>query len=131
MVPLIQYFISTPYIFVHRVKIEWSEEEEKEHQRIGREYNIQSFVRHQRLSKDLADKIWFMHEAIDALPEKLKAAAKEVDHSPPPRDRPWAMWSTPPIKGFDDSPYSKEDSGDKDEDEDEVGGDESTEKKMK
>jgi hypothetical protein len=83
------------------------------------------------MSKDLADKIWLMHEAIDALPEKLKEAARQIDHTPPPRDRPWAMWSTPPIKGFDDSAYSKEDGGDGEEEDEAEGGDESTEKKLK
>lgn len=105
-------------VFVsNRTKLDWSEEEEKEHYRIGRTYNINSFVRHQRLSKDLADKIWLMQEAVRSLPPTLEAAAREIDDTPPPKDRPWATWSTPPIKGFDSSPYiDAEEDDDEDED---------------
>lgn len=95
-------------------KIEWSEEEKKEHFRIGRTFNIQSFVRHQRLAKDTSDKIWLMQEALRALPPNLQESARVIDEEPPPSDRPWAMWSTPPIKGFDDTPYAKAEDGDTD-----------------
>ena len=98
-------------------KIEWSLEEQKEHFRIGRTFNVQSFRRHQRLAKDTSDKIWLMQEALRALPTKLQDAARVIDEEPPPSDRPWAMWSTPPIKGFDDTPYAKAEDGDTDEEE--------------
>jgi hypothetical protein len=60
-----------------------------------------------------------MHEAIAALPPKLQESARIIDHTPPPRDRPWPMWATPPIKGFDDTPYAKAEEGlDSDDEED-------------
>ena len=102
-----------------RAKVEWPEDVQKEHSRIGNTYNINSFVRHQRLQKDLADKIWLMQEAAKALPPELQAAAGVIDEACPPPDRPWATWSTPPIKGFDSSPFEDADGEEDDDDEDE------------
>lgn len=101
----------------NRTKLDWSEDEEKEHTRIATTYSINCFVRHQRLQKDLADKIWLTGEATAALPLELQAAATSIDTGCPPPDRPWPTWSTPPIKGFDPSPFQAvdHDGGDDDE----------------
>jgi hypothetical protein len=101
-----------------RTPIDWPEEVAAAHLRISKNFTIQSFVRHQRLQKDLANKIWLMSEAMAALPPFLQEAAEAIDVEAPPVDRPWAAWSTPPIKGFDSSPY--EDTKEEDDDDDEV-----------
>ena len=59
-----------------------------------------------------------MEEAARALPPELQAAAGVVDEACPPPDRPWAAWSTPPVKGFDASPFEDAD-GDQEDDDDE------------
>lgn len=66
--------------------------------------------RTQRQNKDLADKIWLQQEALRSLSGDLLAAALIIDDSPPPRNRPWTIWHTPPIKGFDIKKYMSEDS---------------------
>lgn len=100
---------------MYRVKLDWSNEEQKEHARIATTFVVKSFVRHQKMQKDLADKIWLMGEAAMALPEELQAAAAEIDIECPPPDRPWPVWATPPIKGFDTSPFEDVDDDDDDE----------------
>jgi hypothetical protein len=102
-----------------RTKLEWSEEEIKEHHRIGRTYNINSFVRDQKLQLDLTNKIYLQQDALKALPPHLIASANEIDHQPPPKNRPWAMWSTPPIKGFDSTPYEEVTEKDEDDEDEE------------
>jgi hypothetical protein len=68
------------------------------------------------MEKDLTDKIWLQHEAVKALPERLRAHALEIDETPPPSDRPWPLFATPPIKGFDPSLYMDKEEGKDDDD---------------
>lgn len=93
----------------NRMKLDWSPEELAEHSRIGRTYHAESFRRINKHEKDLADKIWLQQEAIRALPPHLKERALEIDETPPPRDRPWPYFDTPPIKDFDLKKYIKSD----------------------
>ena len=72
-----------------------------EHFRIGREFQIETRRRRNRLEKDLTNKIWLQQDALRALPEALRIQAEIIDEEPPPPDRPWANWATPPIKDFD------------------------------
>lgn len=65
-------------------------------------------------NKDLANKIWLQQEALRSLPDKLREEAIKIDENPPPANRPFASFETPPIKGFDHKIYTKVDS---DEDE--------------
>ena len=55
-----------------------------------------------------------MQDALLALPDDLKKAAEVLDDTPPPPDRPWALWQTPPIKGFDVTEFTKNDSSEND-----------------
>ena len=102
------------------MKPKFTPEELAEHARIGREFNIQSQRRENKLNNDLSTKIWLMQDALKALPEKLRIEAEIIDESPPPKDRPiFGIWDTPPIKGFDSSKYdSKHDDDDSNEDSD-------------
>lgn len=95
------------YINISRMKLEWSPEELVEHGRIGRKYHAESFRRINKQEKDIAEKIWLQQEAIRALPPHLKERALEIDHTPPPHDRPWPFFDTPPIKDFDLKKYIK------------------------
>ena len=72
----------------------------KEHATIALEYQRQSTRLHNKLEKDQSTKIWLQQDALKALPDYLKKAAEEIDETPPPADRPWPRWQTPPIKGF-------------------------------
>ena len=83
-----------------RFKPDFSEEEKAEHYRIGRNYNIEAFKRHNRDGNDYATKIWLSAEAVKSLRPDLKAEAIIIDQQGPPKDRPWPMFVTPPIKGF-------------------------------
>lgn len=65
----------------------------------------------------MADKVWLMGEALAALPPALREAAEVIDEENPPADRPWAAWSTPPIKDFDSSPFEEADDDEDDDDE--------------
>lgn len=87
-------------------KIEWTEEEAKENFDIGLEYNRQTTIRHNKNEKDLTNKIWIQCDALDAMPDHLREHAEIIDESPPPADRPWPIWATPPIKGFNASDYA-------------------------
>jgi hypothetical protein len=62
-----------------------------------------------RTNKDIANKIWLQQEAIATLTGDLLAAAVAIDESPPPPDRPFTVWQTPPIKGFNINDYNVED----------------------
>jgi hypothetical protein len=64
------------------------------------------------MDKDIADKIWLQQEAMRSLSGDLLAAASIIDDSPPPPDRPWAVWQTPPIKGFNIRDYQASDDSD-------------------
>lgn len=90
-----------------RIKPRFTEEQQAEHKRIGREYQQQMMKRRNKTDKDLATKIWLQQEAIRALPEDLRAQAVIIDETPPPSDRPWPVYATPPIKGFDPRKYMK------------------------
>jgi hypothetical protein len=72
--------------------------------------------RHNQQAKDLTTKIWLQQEAMRAMTPELREQAEIIDDTPPPPDRPWPIWLTPPIKGFNPRDYL----GDKDDvDEDE------------
>ncbi len=73
----------------------------EKHRLIGLEYNKQTTIINNTRDKDLQTKIYLMQDAIAAIPEKLKVHALTVDKTPPPPDRPFPMWDTPPIKDFD------------------------------
>lgn len=68
--------------------------------------------RHNQQQKDLTNKIWLQQEAMRAMTPELRAQAEIIDETPPPPDRPWPIWLTPPIKGFNPRDYL----GDKDDD---------------
>lgn len=88
-----------------------------EHAAVGREYQRQSTIRHNRFQKDLADKIWLQQEAMKSLPSDLRELAEVVDEEPPPPERPFPIFATPPIKGFNAMEYIGRDDDDDDEDE--------------
>ena len=80
------------------------------HFKIGREYNIQMFVRDNKMRKDMSTKCWLQHEALRGMPPQYRAKAEIVDTSGPPyEDRPYPIWDTPPIKDFDVTQYVGED----------------------
>lgn len=93
-------------------KVQFTDEEMKEHFKIGREYNRQSTIRHNKLQKDLSTKIWLQHEALAAMPEHLRIEALICDETPAPDDRVMPIFDTPPIKDFDASLYMKDLDGD-------------------
>ena len=90
-----------------RLKIDFTDEERKQHEIIAKNFAKQSQIRHNKYEKDLTTKIYLQGDALLALPEQLRIAAEVIDHEPPPSDRPMAVWSTPPIKGFDVRDYIK------------------------
>lgn len=47
--------------------------------------------------------------AIQALPFTLRELAEEIDETPPPEERPFPFWATPPIKGFNARDYMGKD----------------------
>ena len=87
------------------LKIDFTEEELSNHARIGKEYQRQSTIRNNQMEKDLTTKIWLQQDALAALPESLRGHALIVDEKPPPPDRPWPFFATPPIKDFDPHAY--------------------------
>jgi hypothetical protein len=72
----------------------------EEHARIGREYNRQMFIQHNQQVKDLTLKIYLQQEAMAALPPHLHELASVIDETPPPRNRPYPIWQTPPVPGL-------------------------------
>ena len=66
------------------------------------------FIRKNKTNKDLTDKVWLQQEALRRMPEHLLQLALVIDDQAPPSDRPWAFWSTPPIKDFNLSDYFNE-----------------------
>ena len=88
-----------------KASIPFTEEEKAEHLKIGREYSRQVRIRDNQEKKDLATKVWLQQEAMRALPADLRRHAEEIDETPPPRGRPWPIWWTPPIKGFNAQDY--------------------------
>jgi hypothetical protein len=101
---------------IYKTKPNFTEEELKEHERIGKEYYRQSTIENNKFEKDLANKIWLQQEAIRALPEELRKATQIIDDTPPPPNRPWALYHTPPIKGFNLNDYIKTKKDDDDDD---------------
>lgn len=55
----------------------------------------------------MATKCWLQGEAIRSMRPDLKLQAEILDEEPPPFDRPWPFWNTPPIKGFNARDYMK------------------------
>lgn len=103
---------------VKKYEIPFTEEEKAEHFQIGREYSRQIRIRDNQEKKDLATKIWLQQEAMLALPPDLRSHAEVIDETPPPRGRPWPIWQTPPIKGFNVQDYithSEDEEGESDE----------------
>jgi hypothetical protein len=76
----------------------------KEHARIGREYNKQTTLLHNKIQKDLIMKARLRDEAIAALPEDKRAHALTPDYTPFPPNRPFPAHS-PPIRDFDPEQY--------------------------
>lgn len=97
--------------FIFRMKATFSEEELAEHNRIGREYHRQYLSRKNKMDHDLTNKIWLQQEAIRALPADLREQALVIDWTPPPSDRPWPYYETPPIKGFSVQKFLEGESG--------------------
>jgi len=64
--------------------------------------------------------MWLQQEAINALPQHLRAHALILDSTGTPGERPWPIFDTPPIEGFDVSKFvgAESDSFDDDEEED-------------
>lgn len=87
------------------MKVEFSAEEIEAHKKIQKEYTHQSIILKNREVKDLTDKICCQQEAIRALPAALQTTAKIIDETPPPSNRPWPKYDTPPIKDFDPRLY--------------------------
>lgn len=82
---------------VKTLKHDFTEEELAEHHRIGLEYNRQMMIQHNKMNKDLSTKMWLQDEAMNALPKDLLQHALVIDSTPPPPDRPWPIFMTPPI----------------------------------
>ena len=82
-------------------KPKFSEDEQRQHETIAREYQVQMRRRSNRHGKDIACKIWLQEEALRSLPLSLQKSAEAIDEMPPPSNRPWALYQTPPLKGFD------------------------------
>ena len=110
-----------------KLKLDLTDEEKKEHERIAKEYVKQNQIRHNKYEKDLTTKIYLQKDALKALPVQLNIAASVIDHEPPPSDRPMAVWATPPIKGFDIRDYvgkqNEDDEFDGDDDDEEINDD--------
>jgi hypothetical protein len=96
-----------PYLTIDRFKPNYTAEEKADNFRIGKQYNIQSFRKHNKESQDFANKSWLQKEAIESMRPDLRANAMKVDRTKPPADRPWPHWDTPPIKGFKMQDYTK------------------------
>jgi len=104
-------------------KPDYSEAELAEHAKIALTYQRKLTELSNQLNKDLSTKIWLQQEALRALPDNLRAKAEEIDEAPPPPDRPWPIWATPPIKDFDVRQYTgKKTEGEEEDDEDEGAG---------
>lgn len=79
--------------------LDLSKEEQAEAAARSREYSRQKMEQHRAWQRDLTMKIKLREAAIDALPEELRAAARQPDNEPFPANR--QMWTlTPPIPGF-------------------------------
>jgi hypothetical protein len=101
-------------------KPDFTEEELQEHERIAKEYQRQSFRRHNALEKDVSNKIWLQQEALRAMPHDLYEEAIKIDDTPPPANRPWPFFDTPPIEDFNIKDYIKSGDGEDDDEEEEA-----------
>lgn len=95
------------YLTIGRFKPNFTAAEKADNFRIGKQYNIQSFRKHNKESQDFANKKWLQTEALASMRPDLRANANKVDRTKPPADRPWPHWDTPPIKGFKMQDYTK------------------------
>ena len=95
-------------------KPSFTAEEEVEHARIAKEFQRQSSIRHNALERDVSTKIWLQQDALLAIPDHLYEEACKIDDTPPPPNRPWPLFDTPPIEGFNAKDYIK--SGNEDDD---------------
>ena len=59
------------------------------------------FIQHNQRVKDLTLKMCLQQEAQKALPPDLAKLAAVPDDNPPPRNRPYPIWLTPPIPGLE------------------------------
>jgi hypothetical protein len=85
----------------------YTEEELAAHAVIAKEHARQNMRRTNKFNKDLSTKIWLMQEALRSMPPALAANALVIDETPPPPDRPWPFFDTPPIPGFNAKDYVK------------------------
>jgi hypothetical protein len=85
----------------------YTEEELAAHAVIAKEHTRQNMRRTNKYNKDLSTKIWLMQEALRSMPPALAANALIIDETPPPPDRPWPFFDTPPIPGFNSKDYVK------------------------
>ena len=67
----------------------------------------------------MTNKIWLQQEALRAMPHDLYEEAIKIDDTPPPANRPWPFFDTPPIEGFNINDYVKSENEDEDEDDEE------------
>lgn len=93
-----------------RTEPEISQEEKTRRYDIGRNYVIGRFQQHNELHHDLTCKIHLKRHAVKMLPRnsKVKEEAMKIDNSGPPPWRHIARW-TPPIPGFDPTPFLDKD----------------------
>ena len=87
-------------------------EEEEAHAAIAKTYNANMMKRQNRMVKDITLKIVLKKAAMRALPENLRIQAEIIDDTPPPNNRPFPIFDTPPIKDFDFRKYIKGSGGD-------------------
>jgi hypothetical protein len=93
-------YFSVSLYFLDRMRHTFPEDVAAEHARIGREYNRQMFIQHNQQVKDLTLKIYLQQDALAALPPHLLELASVIDETPPPRNRPYPIWQTPPVPGL-------------------------------
>ena len=82
-----------------------------------------------RYEKDLADKIWLQQDAMRSLNAQaplMHVEALICDETPPPPNRPFPLWDTPPIKDFNWKEYTRQ----KEEQEDDEGESEGEDKPL-
>lgn len=104
---LLTFIITLLHAVINRFKPAFTAEEKAENFRIGVQYNRESFKKHNKESKDFANKSWLQREAIESMRPDLRANAVKVDRTKAPADRPWPHWDTPPIKGFKMQDFTK------------------------
>ncbi len=93
----------------------YTEEELAAHAVIAKEHARQNMRRTNKFNKDLSTKVWLMQEALRSMPPAVAANALVIDETPPPADRPWPFFDTPPIPGFNAKDYAKGTTNDEEE----------------